>query len=204
MRIIAGAHRGRVLKTLRGLELRPTSEKLRESLFDVLGNSVRGSVFLDCYAGSGAVGLEAFSRGAGEVFLLEENAAARRLLEKNLALFGTPSNVHLVRAPVRQGLRRLEQRGLQVPFFFLEPPYGTPGEWERSFRWLDAGGLMASDGLLILQHPRRELPDERRGRWKRVRLLVQGSNALSFYQALSETSGSAASGITPGVQGSSL
>lgn len=204
MRIIAGAYRGRVLKTLRGLELRPTSERLRESLFDVLGDSVRGSVFLDCYAGSGAVGLEAFSRGAGEVFLLEENAAAGRLMEKNLALLGTPSHVHLVRAPVRQGLRRLEKRGLQAHFCFLDPPYGTHGEWARTFRWLDAGGLIASGGFLILQHSRRELPDERLGRWKRVRLLIQGSNALSFYQALSEPSGSAASGTVPGTQGSSI
>ncbi len=198
MRIIAGAYRGRVLKTLRGLRVRPTSERLRESLFDVLGDSVCGSVFLDCYAGSGAVGLEALSRGAGVVFLLEEDAAAGRLLEKNLALFGMPSNVHLVRAPVRQGLRRLEQLGLRAHFCFLDPPYGIPGEWERAFRWLDAGELLASDSLLILQHPRRELPAERLGRWKRVRLLVQGSNALSFYQAPSEMSRPPTSSTTPG------
>ena len=72
MRIIAGSYRGRALATLRGQALRPTGERLRQSFFDVLGDSVRDGVFVDCYAGSGAVGLEALSRGAARVFLIEE------------------------------------------------------------------------------------------------------------------------------------
>src|SRR5688572_12056492 len=104
MRIIAGTHRGRVLKTLRGFSVRPTGDRLRETLFNVLGDSVQGATFVDGYAGTGAVGIEAFSRGAADVFLIEEDEAAARLIEENLALLGSPYQVHLVRADVRKGL----------------------------------------------------------------------------------------------------
>src|SRR3990172_4983293 len=98
MRIIGGIFRGRVLKTLPGPAIRPTSERLRESLFDVLGDSVRGGAFVDCYAGSGAVGLEALSRGAEQVYLIEEDGSAKLLIQRNLAALGSPRNAVLVRA----------------------------------------------------------------------------------------------------------
>src|SRR5712691_6185236 len=89
MRIIAGLYRGRRLKSLPGLELRPTSDKLRETLFDILQSQVQGCLFIDCYAGSAAVGLEAASRGARQVFLLENDVAAARLIQSNIAAMGT-------------------------------------------------------------------------------------------------------------------
>ena len=182
MRIIGGIYRGRVLKTLRGQAVRPTGERLRESLFDVLGNSIQGAVFVDCYAGSGAVGLEAFSRGTGHVFLIEENAAAQRLIERNLALLGSPENLELVRASIRRGLRRLEEHGVRARFCFLDPPYENTRERERTLRWLSATSpLIEPGGQIIVQHDRKDSPGESLGPWKRARVLVQGSNALSFY-----------------------
>jgi 16S rRNA (guanine(966)-N(2))-methyltransferase RsmD len=181
MRIIAGVYRGRVLKTLRGQAIRPTGERLRESLFDVLGDSIQGAVFVDCYAGSGAVGLEALSRGAGQVFLIEEGEAAQRLIERNLASLGSPDNAVLFRLSVRRGLRRLEEQGVRARFCFLDPPYDSPGERERSLRWLSASQLIESGGQIIVQHDRKDSPGESLGPWKIVRVLVQGSNALSFY-----------------------
>ena len=182
MRIIAGVYRGRILKTLRGLRVRPTGERLRASLFDVLGESVQGAVFVDCYAGAGAVGLEAVSRGAQRVFLIEADAAAHRLLRENWAALGEPANVHLLHALARDGLRRLEKQGVEADFCFLDPPYATLREREQTLRWLSTGTLIAPGGMIILQHSRKDAPEESLGVWKRVRLLVQGSNALSFYR----------------------
>ena len=134
MRIIGGIYRGRVLKTLRGQAVRPTGERLRESLFDVLGDSIQVAVFVDCYAGSGAVGLEALSRGAGQMFLIEEDEAAQRLIGRNLASLGSPANAVLVRASARRGLRRLEEKCVRAQFCFLDPPYDSPRKRERTLR----------------------------------------------------------------------
>ena len=182
MRIIGGIYRGRVLKTLRGQAVRPTGERLRKSLFDVLGNSIQGAVFVDCYAGSGAVGLEALSRGAGRVFLIEEEEAAQRLIERNLASLGSPGNLELVRASTRRGLRRLEKQGVRARFCFLDPPYENTRERERTLHWLANSLLIEPGGQLIVQHDRKDSPGESLGTWKRARVLVQGSNALSFYR----------------------
>ena len=186
MRIIGGIFRGRVLKTLRGPGIRPTSERLRESLFDVLGDSGRGAVFVDCYAGSGAVGLEALSRGAEQVFLIEEDGSAQRLIERNLAALGSPRNAVLVRASARRGLRRIEEQGVRARFCFLDPPYGSPREREQTLRWLSANTCMEPGGMIIVQHDRKDSPDETLGRWKRARVLIQGSNALTFYRESSD------------------
>jgi 16S rRNA (guanine(966)-N(2))-methyltransferase RsmD len=182
MRIIAGAYRGRRLRTLRGREVRPTSDRLRETLFDVLGSSVAGSVFVDCYAGSGAVGLEALSRGAAQVFWIEENPPAVRAIENNLAALGGSPQARIVRARASAGLRRLEQQGVQAHFCFLDPPYAALPEAVRSLRWLAASSLMLPGGTIILEHSRKDASPEQIGGWSRTRLLQQGSSSLSFYK----------------------
>ncbi len=188
MRIIAGNYRGRVLKTMRGQSLRPTSDRLRETLFDVLGAAVEDSVFIDCYAGSGAVGLEALSRGARRVFLIEQNAAASRILLGNLAALIAGENdagkkAEAIRASARKGLRVLEQRGVRADFCFLDPPYAVRQEYVRALEWLAASRLMARGAAMILEHSRSESLQEQAGGWVRERLLVRGSSALSFYRS---------------------
>ena len=187
MRIIAGNYRGRVLKTMRGQSSRPTSERLRETLFDVLGADVEDSVFIDCYAGSGAVGLEALSRGARQVFWIEQNAAAYRILLGNLSALRAGENdagehAEAVRASARKGLRVLEQRGVRANLCFLDPPYAARQEYVRTLEWLAASRLMARGAVIILEHSRGEILKEQVGGWARQRLLVQGSSALSFYR----------------------
>jgi 16S rRNA (guanine(966)-N(2))-methyltransferase RsmD len=184
MRIIAGTYRGRVLATLRGPSVRPTGERLRESLFDVLGDSVRDRVFLDCYAGSGAVGLEALSRGAARVYLIEESAAAQRLISRNLASLGLPPSATLVRASARRGLSRLEAEGVCARYCFLDPPYDSSKERERTLRWLASSQIMEPAGAIIVQHDRKDPPPDSlgpSGAWTRTRILAHSSNALSFY-----------------------
>ena len=184
MRIIAGTYRGRVLAALRGPAVRPTGERLRESLFDVLGDSIRDAVFVDCYAGSGAVGLEALSRGAARVYLIEESEAAQRLISRNLDSLGLPLNAILVQASARRGLRRLEEEGVRARYCFLDPPYDSSKERERTLRWLASSQVVEAHGSIIVQHDKKDTPPESLGilsPWTRTRILSQGSNALSFY-----------------------
>ena len=188
MRIIAGTYRGRVLATLPGPAVRPTGERLRESLFDVLGDSVRDEVFIDCYAGSGSIGLEALSRGAARVYLIEESKAAQQLISRNLDTLGLPLNAILICDSARRGLRRLEEDGVRARYCFLDPPYATSNERERTLRWLASSQLMEPHGRIIVQHDKKAPPPESfgasgsaSGTWTRTRVLAQGSNALSFY-----------------------
>ena len=189
MRIIAGAYRGRLLQTLRGRSVRPTSDRLRETLFNVLGAAVADSVFVDGYAGSGAVGLEAWSRDARQVFLIERNAAARRILLGNLSALragehGAGGNVEVIPASVQKGLRLLEQRGVEANFCFLDPPYDDRQESIRALEWLAAGRLMAPGGTMILEHRRSETLPQQVSGWAQKRTLIQGSSALSFYRSV--------------------
>ena len=181
MRIIAGEFRGRQLKTLRGLAVRPTSDKLRETLFNILRADVPDSTFIDCYAGSGAVGLEAVSRGASQVFLIEKDPAAVRVMEQNIAALGVAAQACVIRADVKAGLRQLEAQGVRADICFLDPPYAALPQALRSIEWLATSSLIKPGGLIILEHARRTPTPDHAGSWMRARLLEQGSSALSFY-----------------------
>ena len=182
MRIIAGEYRGRLLKTPRGRGLRPTSDRLRETLFNVLGAAVSGAVFLDCYAGSGAVALEALSRGASQVFCIEAAPAAQRLIRQNADSLGVGESLRLVPMQVSRGLRKLDEQGVRAQFCFFDPPYALLPEALRSVAWLAASSLMLPHGLIIVEHSRRDATPERAASWARTRLLQQGSSVLSFYR----------------------
>jgi 16S rRNA (guanine(966)-N(2))-methyltransferase RsmD len=185
MRIVAGKYRGRRLKTLRGREVRPTSDKLRETLFNILQTEVPDSTFIDCYAGSGAVGIEALSRGAAEVWLIEESVAAARIIKENLdslKLSSGDGKATLVRAEAGAGLRRLASQNVRAQVCFLDPPYAGLGQAQKNLLWLCNSSLMHPDGWIVLEHGSKDKPVEHEGGWSRKRLLLQGSSALSFYR----------------------
>ena len=186
MRIIAGEYRGRRLKTLGGLAVRPTSDKLRETLFNILRAEVPDSVFIDCYAGSGAVGLEALSRGARQVYLIEKDPAAGRVIEQNIAGLEAGPSVRLLRVDVKASLGKLASKGVCANICFFDPPYAAMPEALRIIEWLTSGTLLDPEGLIILEHARRDPSPEQIGTppdaWQRARLLTQGSSALSFYR----------------------
>src|SRR2546430_10892380 len=127
MRVIAGKLRSRRLRSLRGGDIRPTSDRLRETLFNVLtgGNpdALNGSVWLDLYAGTGAVGIEALSRGAGMVFFVESSLAAAGLIAQNLRSVGLETGFRILRQEVTRALRNLEAENITAYFIFIDPPY---------------------------------------------------------------------------------
>ena len=180
MRVIAGTFRSRRLKGPGTLTLRPTSDRLRETLFNILGPSVKDSLFVDIYAGTGAVGIEAVSRGARQTILVESNAKAATLIRENLAalsIFGA----ELIKADAVTGLDRLAIRRLIADFIYLDPPYDKPAELVRVLEYLDASRLIAPRGIVIAEHHWRAGLPERFNRLERTRQLEQGETVLSFY-----------------------
>ncbi len=185
MRVIAGTFKSRRLKTLpaaAGASTRPTSDRLRETLFNVLGAGVRGAVFADAYAGSGAVGIEALSRGAEFVYFLESHRPAVRVIEANLKSLGLEEGFEILPLDVCAGLRSLEQRGVRFDAVFLDPPYKQTEEYERTLALLSDSKLLASGAVVIAEHHRKLALAEKFGTLARFRVLRQGDSSLSFYR----------------------
>jgi 16S rRNA (guanine966-N2)-methyltransferase len=182
MRVVAGRFGRRRLKGPGKLRLRPTSDRLRETLFDILGPTVEGSLFVDVYAGTGAVGIEALSRGAREVVFIEKHSAAVALLRTNLDLLGVRNGVEVFGTDALRGFEMLAVRRWLADLIFLDPPYEHAEEFERALDFLDGSHLIAPSGRIIVEHSRRRELPERLSRLERSRLVEQGDAALSFYR----------------------
>ncbi len=182
MRVIAGQYKRRPLKTLKGLRTRPTSDRLRETLFNVIAPAVPGAVVADCYAGSGAVGIEALSRGAEWVYFLESHRPAARIIRENLARLGIEESVEILAFDVVAGLRELQQRPVQLDIVFLDPPYQAAAEYDKALGWLGEATLLAPYAWVIAEHHRKQALADDYGALSRTRTLRQGDAVLSFYR----------------------
>ena len=177
MRIISGSLKGRRLKTPRWDGLRPTSDRLRETLFNILAPRVAGARVLDGYAGTGAVGLEAHSRGAAEVVFVERDPRAAALISENLAHCGVTSGCAIMRADIGRLRDPFGARGFDL--ILLDPPYAEPDLEAVVAR---AGAWLAAGGLLVLEHARRRAAPLVVADLTRTRLVPSGDSALSFYE----------------------
>ena len=188
MRVIAGEYRSRVLQAPRGLDTRPTSDRLRETLFNVLAPRIAGAVFVDLYAGTGAVGIEALSRGAREAIFVEQAEAALRAIRGNLASLGIKGGYALEARSVGAALRRLAEAGRQANLIFLDPPYAQAEEYGQALGLLggECAGVLAEGALVIAEHEKRRDLEGAYGELQRYRVLKQGDAALSFYRAKAE------------------
>jgi 16S rRNA (guanine(966)-N(2))-methyltransferase RsmD len=186
MRIIAGIYRSRILRSLKGLALRPTSDRLRETLFDVLGGAVEGSRFIDIFAGTGAVGVEAFSRGAAEVVLIENHLPAAALIRRNLESLDIDSGATILPVDALRALEKLSEkyRSSDAPFdfVFIDPPYSATHEYTRVLHFLGVANFLAPRSIVIAEHRRDFTLPEEFGNLQRNRILKQGDAALSFFR----------------------
>ncbi|MCC6539373.1 MAG: 16S rRNA (guanine(966)-N(2))-methyltransferase RsmD [Bryobacterales bacterium] len=175
MRIIGGEFRSRRLQSPEGLDTRPTPDRLRESLFNILAPRIDGTVFADAYAGCGSVGIEALSRGARKAVFIERNRANAALIQANLHSLGALPRAQVIHGGVTTYLGNIE-----ADFYFLDPPYDRPGEYEAAMRVLQPRA--ASSAWIIAQHATREKLADAYGAFTRFRSVKQGDNTLSFYR----------------------
>jgi len=187
MRVIAGIYRGRVLSAPSWTGLRPTSDKLRETIFNILAPRMPGARVLDLYAGTGALGIEALSRGAAVVTFVERDRRAQKLIEENLGRCGITDGYVIIRASVTDALAQLHDRSAVAnasPFdiAFLDPPYDRgPGTGEITATLASAANLMGQGAVVVLEHSRRRPSTPTAGRLVRTREVTAGESALAFY-----------------------
>jgi len=181
MRIIAGTAKGRHLRSLKG-GLRPTSDRMRESLFSILGSRVEGARFLDLYAGVGTVGLEALSRGAAEAVFVESHRPAARLIEENAAACGFAERALALATPVARGIALLRRQNRQFDLIFVDPPYGRGEAGGMLGRVAQHPELLAQAGLLIVQHSRHEELPEGVGPLVRMRQTRFGETMVDMFR----------------------
>jgi 16S rRNA (guanine(966)-N(2))-methyltransferase RsmD len=178
MRVIAGAFKGRNLKSPPSLQVRPTSDRLRETLFNVIAARVPDSRFLDLCAGSGAVGIEALSRGAAHATFVDRSRRSCQLIESNLELCRVPEEQRdIYCSEASEFLRQWD--GDKWDLVFFDPPYKE--DYLKTLQILGSSKLLNENGLLVAEHHHKtELP-ETIGHLTRMRILKQGDSTLSFY-----------------------
>lgn len=185
MRITAGEHRGRRLQSPTGLRTRPTSDRLRQAIFNVVGPRVAGARVLDLFAGTGALGLEALSRGAAEATFVERDRPALTSLRANLAVLGLSARARIVAQDALVALAGLTQAGERFDCVFLDPPYGGDAA-RRCVETLAPGAILSENALLVVQaFHKTELP-ERIGTLRRAWQRRYGETRLSLYRKESE------------------
>ncbi len=185
MRVIAGTYRSRLLVSPRGTATRPTSDRLRETLFNILGPRIENCLFADLYAGTGAVGIEAISRGAAHVWFAENAPAALAAINQNLSALKITRGFTVEDRGTGALLQRLAKAAKLVNVVFLDPPYEAEAEYEGSLNFFGSvrgRTLLAPDALVVAEHSSKADLAKRYGSLEHTRLLRQGDAALSFYR----------------------
>jgi len=181
MRVTAGAERGRKLRAPRGSRTRPTGAKVREAVFNILGPLSPDAV-LDLYAGTGALGIEALSRGAGRAVFVERDGRALAALQRNLREFGLIGRARIMDSSVAVALQRLsDEKHQKFSWVFVDPPYAA-GQVEPVLALLSGGQLLDNGAVVIVEHDRRHQPPERVGALEMVDRRFYGDTGLSFYR----------------------
>ncbi|HXC48408.1 MAG TPA: 16S rRNA (guanine(966)-N(2))-methyltransferase RsmD [Candidatus Sulfotelmatobacter sp.] len=186
MRIIAGTFRSRQLKSLKNMAMRPTSDKLRETLFNVLGAMVVDARFVDLFAGTGAVGIEALSRGAREAIFVEKHPPAAALIKKNLESLDIHKGARVLKSDALQALKQIAAKptaaSASMDILFLDPPYAEKEQYASVLSFLGGANLLVENAVVIAEHQHSlDLP-ETFGKLERVRVLRQGDAALTFFR----------------------
>src|SRR5215470_18387909 len=182
MRVIAGKYKSRKLVAPPGMETRPTSDRLRETLFNVVAPGLAGSVWLDLFAGSGAIGIEAISRGARMVHFVESSKRAARTIRDNLAGLEIEEGFEIIEREVPVALRMLDSQAVSCDFCFLDPPYRKMGDYEQALGFLSQSRLLSPTSVVIAEHDKHFDPGDAFGALRRQRTLRQGDAVLSFYR----------------------
>lgn len=178
MRVISGIAKGRNLKAPRGLKTRPTTDRVKEALFNILGQTMQGSSFLDLFAGTGAIGIEALSRGAESLVLVEKGPQALRVIKENLELTGLGNNAKVINKDVYIAMETLQSE--QYDYIFMDPPYLKEHEG-KVLCIIDRLSLLKDNGIVVIERSKLDTLPLQVGRIKLYREEKYGDTVLSFY-----------------------
>lgn len=178
MRIIAGSARGRSLKTRKGMETRPTADRVKESMFNILAPQIAGARMLDVFAGSGGVGIEALSRGAQSCVFIEQNAECAAIIKHNLSLTGVANRGEVLNRDALLALSILKKRDDSFNLIFLDPPYHSR-ELSSVLEVIALNGLL-EEGMVIVEHHSRDHAWFDHRIWEIIREKKYGDTTLSF------------------------
>ncbi|MFT8390763.1 MAG: 16S rRNA (guanine(966)-N(2))-methyltransferase RsmD [Sporolactobacillus sp.] len=183
MRVIAGENKGRTLHTIASQRTRPTTDKVKETLFNMIGPYFDGGAVLDLYAGSGGLAIEALSRGAAKAVLVDKAAAACRVIRQNLVNCRYQKQTSLLQTDAKRALELLAERGEQFDYIFLDPPYAQQ-QLVRDIDFLISHALLRRNALIIAEHEDKAiLPETFAGNWRVWKYRTyQGKTALSIYR----------------------
>jgi 16S rRNA (guanine966-N2)-methyltransferase len=191
MRVIAGKFRSRPLRSLRGQNIRPTSDRLRETLFNVLtaGNpaALENTVWIDLFAGTGAVGIEALSRGAKQVYFVDNSPAAAGLIRANLDSLGIHESFKILTDDLLRAFWRMERQHVAADIVFLDPPYEQQDAYSQTLRSLAESPVVWAMSIVIAEHEKKFDPGSEFLPLRRFRKLIQGDSTLSFYRMAKAT-----------------
>ncbi len=182
IRIISGSAGGRKIKTPRGMEVRPTLDRVREAYFSIIGKQIEDSFFLDCCAGSGAVGIEALSRGAGRVTFIEQSKSVSRVIESNLVLLKFTSGHELLLMDIIKAIKVLSERSRKYDLIFFSPPYADFELYNSFMESFRKGKILHDETILAVQHENKTPVKDEYSMLKRYRSAAYGQTILSFYR----------------------
>ena len=181
MRVISGKAKGKRLKAPSGINTRPLTDMIKESLFNVLGLNVAGSSFLDLFAGSGAVGIEALSRNAGLVLFVEKDNHAIRAIKENLANCGFIEGYEVHRNDVFKALDLIKKRGLLFEYIYVDPPFTNEPIFEEVLQRLDKADILAVEGIIVIRTRRKKTLPLRLDKLEKYRVNDYGESTLHYY-----------------------
>lgn len=179
MRIVGGEYKGKRLASLKGNKIRPTSDRTKEAIFNIISEKIANSVVIDAFSGSGALGIEALSRGAKEVVFIDKDAQSVELIKKNLS--GIEGNVRVMHSSAKQALVKLAQAGLKADLIFVDPPYKLD-LYESTIRSIVEGKLLAPSGMLILEKASTDTNDYSYKGLRQYRQKKYGDSMVCFYK----------------------
>jgi 16S rRNA (guanine966-N2)-methyltransferase len=180
LRVIAGEYKGRRLDPIEGTDIRPTSDKVKEALFNILGDAVIDSTFLDLFGGTGGIGIEALSRGARHVVFIDSNSRSIKVLRGNLKRLDIKDCVEVYNADYSTAIRKLYKCGKRFDIIYIDPPYGI-GLAESALKEIDKNPVLSQTGLIVVEHDSKENMPQKVGRLYLYRFKKYGNTVLSFY-----------------------
>lgn len=178
MRIIAGSLKGRIIKTVKGLTVRPMLNQIRESLFSILGSRLREATIIDCFAGSGGIGLEAVSRGASKVIFFEQNRQVAKVLRSNIEKCGVLSEATLIIGTLPSALRVVKG---DVDIVFLDPPFGN-AVGQKTLKAVSTSNWLKKGALVIFRGPKEEELSDTYHPLHRYDQRIYGRSTLHFFR----------------------